>query len=688
VRALIEDDERNLWVGTSNGLNRLSEGRFVTYGRPEGLRDATVQALAEGRGNDVWIGTSSAGAFRLHGETLSPLGVLPEANVVALHEAADGGVWLSTADGRLFRVKAGAASDMTPRAADGSVVKISVISEHEGAPLFAGATLGLGRIKNRRFVPLHPHAPAIRSIFTILADRQGTLWLGSSDGLVRVRGGQYTFFTTRDGLPDDRVRSIWGEDDGTLWLATMGGLCRFRDGQIRALTTSEGLPDVLLRLVLDDGQDNLWLSSVGHLFRLSKPGIADVLAGKARRVTAFELDTADGLRSTEVPEGASPGFRGHDGRLWFATSRGASVIDPAQRKPRSAPPPLRIERVIVDGDEDRQDSYPPGKGTLEIHYTALSYSAPERLRFRHKLRGLDEAWTYAGDSRVARYTNLRPHRYVFMLDVADSDGVWSGKPLELAFTIEPHWYQTPLFFWAVVALLASAVWGAYLLRMLAMRRRFAAVLEERNRLAREMHDTLAQNLGGVAFQLEAVKLQHSDVPPAVKEKLEETSKMIRYAVAEAYRAIRDLRAQVLQTRDLGAAISETAQRAAAEANLELTIDVDGGAPRLSASVENNLLRIVQEAITNTVTHSGARHLEVGLQFSRELLRLRVRDDGCGFDTQRAAAPGSGHYGLMGMHERANRIGARLTFTSQVAGGTEVLVELSLRPARRKDRAEP
>jgi signal transduction histidine kinase len=237
----------------------------------------------------------------------------------------------------------------------------------------------------------------------------------------------------------------------------------------------------------------------------------------------------------------------------------------------------------------------------------------------------------------------------------------------------------------VAAAVASAIWGLYRFRVFELRQRYSAVLAERTRLAREMHDTLAQNLGGVAFQLDAVKMQYRDLPAELMQKLDQTSKMIRYSVAEAYRAIKDLRAQVLETRDLASAISEVAERAASDAGLELHMSVEGPTQSLNASVENNLLRIVQEAVTNVVNHAGARHLDVELRFANADLALRIRDDGRGFDTDRAFSLGAGHYGLLGMRERVNRIGGRLTLTSHNPGGTDILVELPLKSSSRKER---
>jgi signal transduction histidine kinase/ligand-binding sensor domain-containing protein len=685
VRVLVQDHERSLWVGTSNGLNRLNDGRFITYGRPEGLVDPTVHTVVQGRKGDVWVGTGAAGAYRIRAGQVVRLEALRDSNVMAMHEAQDGSLWLATGDSRLFRIRHGSVTEETPRTTTGFVPKISSITELDGELLLAGSTLGLGRLRNRRFVPLHASAPRIHFIFTIYHDGAGTLWLGSSQGLVRVKGGEYRFFTTRDGLADDRVRSIAGEADGTLWLATMGGLCRFRDGEIRKLTRRDGLPDTLLRAVLDDGRRSLWLSSIGHIFRLSKRQLAEFFAGKRDRVTPYEYSTSDGLRTSEVPMSAYPAIRAADGLLWFATARGVSVIDPGLW-PSLTPPPVRIEQLSVDDVAETRASYPPGRGRVEVQYTALSFRAPERLRFRYKLVGFDEEWVDAGERRTAQYTNLPPGRYTFNVAAAYGDGPWNEQGSSSTFTLRPHWYQTVYVRLLAVLAVGLIVWGGFRLRLYEMHQRYSAVLHERNRLAREMHDTLAQNLGGVAFQLDAIKMQHKGIDPELRQELDQTTKMIRFSLSEAYRAIRDLRAQALKSHDLASALEEVVQRISAEQNLAVELHVEGVAQPLSAVTENNLLRIAQEAVANAAHHAAATRVDVELSYTKETLTIRVRDDGRGFDMAKAFSVGDGHYGLLGMRERAEWIGGHLTLTSRRPGGTDILVTLPMNAKLRKDRA--
>ncbi|MBN2368875.1 MAG: sensor histidine kinase [Vicinamibacteria bacterium] len=271
-----------------------------------------------------------------------------------------------------------------------------------------------------------------------------------------------------------------------------------------------------------------------------------------------------------------------------------------------------------------------------------------------------------------------------MVKAADSDGSWSDTQPAPGLNSKPRWYRTGPFRWLPVAVLGAIVWGVRRLRMIEVRKRRAAVMNERDRLARVMHDTLAQDLNSVAFQLDAVVMEYREIPAALKQRLDQSSKMIRGSLAEAYRAIHDLRAPVVETRDLASAISDVVSRAAAGVELDVRMRVNGSAPCLNADVENNLLRIVREAVANVVKHARARTLDVEIECAGSRLTVTIRDDGRGFDTRAAFSAAAGHYGLLGMRERADEIGARLRLESGDAGGTEVLVELPRNVGSRKE----
>jgi PAS domain S-box-containing protein len=476
VRALLEDHEGNVWVAGGGGLTRLSDSVFTTYGVAEGLPSGTVQTITEGKDGGIWIGTLSTGIARLTGRVATRLSVtaLDRRSIISIHEGRDGSVWVATDDRRLFRVRGGAVSDLTPLQQT-APAKFPWMFEDERGLVLASSMRGLGRIEAGRFVPLHPRGPTGYYVYAGQRGAGGDLWLATNRGLMRVRQGGYTLFAKADGLAADRVFGLLADADGTLWLATQGGLTCFREGEPpRSLTEREGLPTNHLRVVLRDSRGDLWLSAMGHVFRITRQEVEAWLAGKTGVVTPVRYDTYDGLRTTEVPTGAQSGrgLRSADGRLWFVTAKGLSVVDPARSVVASdAPPSVRIEEVSVNDIPERRAEYPPGAGDLTVRYTALSFRAPVKLTFRYRLEGLSDQWLNAHSERVARFSNLAPGRYTFRVVVESRDRSWPAQEASFSFLLKPHWFQTWWWYGLLVLLAALGAGGLYRWRLRSLRAR-------------------------------------------------------------------------------------------------------------------------------------------------------------------------------------------------------------------------
>jgi len=682
VRCLLEDREGNLWVGTADGLNALSNGRFVTYGAFEGLPDPTVPSVAPASGGGVWIGSSSATISRLRGGVLThvrlPEGIGREA-VLAMHEDRRGRLWMSIENGRIFCLEGTHLTEHTPRGMD-ATTKASVISEDDEGPLFYASHFGLSRLQGGKLVPLHRNAPRFPYVHSIYRDAAGKLWLGTSRGLARVDGPEdYVVYRTPDGLPHERVRSLSGEPDGGLWAATIGGLAYVKDGRIRALTLEHGLPDSYLRLVLDDGLGHLWLASTGRVFRLDKAQIHDVFAGRASQVTPVVFDVSDGLRTTEALLGNSPGARSTDGRLWFATARGVSVVDPARLDTDEPAPPVRLESVSVDRLAARQDVYPPGRGEVSIEYAAFRFRAPGKVRFRYRMEGFDDDWVHAGTRRNAYYSNLPPGHYVFSVNATNRDGKWNGPTATFAFELRPPFHQRASFYLLCAAVIAAAGIGIHRFRVGQVHERFSAIVSERTRIARELHDTLAQGLAGVGLQIDTAldRIPEDAGLGRARQHMQRARRMVRSSLAEVRRSIWVLRAQTSRDKDgFSQSLAESLAHLTADTAVQAKLDIQGTPRTLSAEVERNLLRIAHEAVTNTVRHAQARALQVKLQFDAEAVSLGVHDDGRGFDPAAALAAAEGeHFGLTGIVERVRALGGDARIVSRPGVGTDVLCRL-------------
>ena len=693
VRSLLEDHEGNLWVGTADGLNCLSEGRFTTYGRLEAQRDLAVTAVAPGADGGVWMGTKSSAIVRLKNGRFEDWvlpGGLGRETVVTLHEARDRSLWIAVENGRLFRLQGGVITDETPREAT-AMWRFPVIVEDKGGPLFfitgtVGAGVGrFARMVDRHAVMLDDHplaAPAPRLGYPHVASWQanGTLWMGGSLGLARLEDGAWKRFTSEQGLPHDRVRSISPEPDGSLWIATGGGLAYWKGDVFRKVVTQDGLPESYLRLVVDDGLGHLWVTSKGHIFRLDKKELHDFFAGRVSRVTPIEFDISDGLRTTEAgPLSNCPGFRDGDGRLWFATSKGVSVVDPRKIEIREPAPAVRIEAMNVDGGAAdlrvAHAQYQPGRGEVTIEYTALSLAAPSKVRFRHRLEGIDDDWVEAGVRRTAYYRTLPHGSYRFAVMACNRDGVWNGQAAIVAFSIAPPFYQRWWFYAMCLACVGMVAALVHRLRVNQMRERFAAIIDERTRIARELHDTLAQGLAAVGIQMDTAMSRLPDEPTLsrVHKHMQLARSMVRSSLAEVRRSIWVLRAQTSKTANgLSVSLQDNLAHLTADSGVSATVRVTGEPRPLPSEIERSLLRIAHEAVTNAVRHAAARTVDVELRFDTDKIHLRVKDDGCGFDPESAREKTAGkNFGLVGISERARAMGGQLTLDSRPGVGTEV-----------------
>jgi signal transduction histidine kinase len=368
-------------------------------------------------------------------------------------------------------------------------------------------------------------------------------------------------------------------------------------------------------------------------------------------------------------------WRASDGRLWFTTIKGIAMIDPANIQVNRQPPPVAIEQVRVDDKPVAISGalqLSPGTTRLDFYFTALSFVAPDKVRFKYKLEGFDPDWIDGGTRRAAFYTNLRPGKYNFRVMASNNDGVWNEQGAAFQFYLRPHFYQTYWFYALLTLGLALLVWQLYRYRVRRMRAQFDAVLAERTRIAREIHDNLAQEMLGISVQLEVVARTMPANADVAKSQLDRVRLLVRHGIAEARRYVWDLRSQALENADLPTALSETARRLTTDTSIEAQVQVSGTFRPLARPVEENLLRIGQEAINNAVIHAQPKRILVNLRFDARKVQLSIRDDGRGFDQAKAGV--NGHFGLVGMRERAKQIGGELKVVSGPESGTEVIVE--------------
>jgi signal transduction histidine kinase len=303
--------------------------------------------------------------------------------------------------------------------------------------------------------------------------------------------------------------------------------------------------------------------------------------------------------------------------------------------------------------------------------------APEKVRFKYKLEGFDKDWVDSGTRRVAYYTNLRPGNYTFRVIASNNDGVWNQTGAAFALYLKPYFYQTYWFYTVCLLALILLAWLVFRLRVRGMQAQFGAVLAERTRIAREIHDNLAQEMSGISVQLEVVARTMPPGADAAMTYLDRARRQVRHGIAEARRYVWELRSPALENNDLPTALTETARRLTHETAIQAQVEVNGTFRPLAHTVEDNLLRIGQEAINNAVKHAQAQRIFVNLVFGTRRVQLIVRDDGCGFDNQAAGNEKGGHFGLIGMRERAEQMGGTLSIQSINGSGTEVVADVPI-----------
>jgi ligand-binding sensor domain-containing protein/signal transduction histidine kinase len=704
VGSLYEDREGDLWVGTGSALIRLRDDRFSVYGSSEGfpsdeptaIHTSVTTAVSKAGQGEVWVGYHASGLVAFRSGKLRSYTArdgLPSNEVFTIRDGAQGELLIGTSGG-LSRIREGRFFNYS---VPDPLGRRSVYDALEDAQqhLWAATASGVYKFEGGTWRPVvQGHFSANDFVITLATGRDGSLWAGTlSNGLWQVVNGKAPdskprLFTTADGLSSNKIRSLYEDAGGTLWISTFGGgLAAFRDGIFRHYGARDGLLSDNISHVEDDGEGSLWLSTTRGISRVSLQQLKDFSEGKIRVLTPENYGISDGLRSVQCTPGFPAGggsTRTADGRLWFTTASGLATLDPRESF-RSAPesastPMVHIVAVAVDGkvvDFSRAPRLEPGTARIQFRYAGTYLRAPERLQYSYRLEGLDRDWIPAGDRRVVDYNSLTHGRYKFVVrSWLPGVGV-SVSESELSFEVLPHFFERAWFLWLCGAVALNGAYGIYRLRLRRIHNGFNLVFEERTRLAREIHDTLAQGFVGISAQLDALAMKLDGDPTVARQHLKLAQKMARHSLTEARRSVIDLRTSELEQQDLSAALETWARRLVAGSSVHVQVEVSNLNRSLPGDLEQNILRIAQEAVANAVKHARARMISIGLEVQGRFLHLRIQDDGQGFEPYDTFSAGGGHFGIVGMRERAERSGGKFSLASQPGSGTQVEVIVPL-----------
>jgi ligand-binding sensor domain-containing protein/signal transduction histidine kinase len=685
VLALFEDGEDDIWVGTQGGLLRLSPSVASTITAADGTPQSINTIYQDPRG-DLFVAALNGQLFRVVRQTLVPVGlpaVVSRMPVRNVFRDSHGALWLGT-DGQgiarisdagvvRYTMKQGLVSDFT-----------RAFCEDRDGSLWIGSDGGLSRFHQGTFQNFKTeNGLAYNSIRALLLDRAGSLWVATDGGLSRFRAGAFVADPLLERFRGQKVWALHEDAEGKLWVGTPGaGLFLLGGGALAQFTTKAGLPSNKIHFIAEDARGNLWMSGPSGIVAVSRRELEAHARQASGQLAVRVYSTAEGLSTNQMNGGVQPaGALLPSGELWFPSTKGAVRIA-ADGSDRRSAPPLLIEQVLADDQAVPFEgglSLAPGRGNLEVHYTAIRLRSPDRIRFKYRMENFNQDWIDAGQRRVAYYTNIPAGNYRFQVVAYETDDPRNAAEQTLNIEWRPHFYET-IWFLALFALAALvAIWGWYRLHLRNLRQRFAAVLEERNRLAREMHDTLIQGCVGVSALLEAASSAQAVSPSISNELLDRARNEVRATVDEARLAVWNLRQG--SGEGLVAALSQLTRRLSLETGIPVKFESSGAPLALGAESERSLLMIIREALQNALRHAAPQRLSVVLSFDRHGLQVEIGDDGCGFDpalTHSLNGSSAGrHYGLIGMRERSEKLGGKFQITSSPGRGTQVRLSIPL-----------
>jgi signal transduction histidine kinase/ligand-binding sensor domain-containing protein len=735
-QSLLFDQNGGLWITTlGDGLRRAPYpsrlpkqpiGEFSNaleqFTSKDGLSADILPAMLEDREGNVWVATTN-GIDQFHDSAMAPVALGPEAAALSIAPDDEGYVLAVSNNGHVFRFHDAHNVHVTHRDQGmGEVYRDPFgwiwATDQWGGCRFVGTqcatrlefpgdksgswdrTWRLAVDGNRRPWAYVPHVglfvfedgrwkqfagapPLTTPVTTQYTDPAGRIWFGFGNAtLLTVSDAHVRVYSSEDGLTIGAIRAI-DSVGNHVWVGGDRGLVVLRGQRFTPVVPSDASAFGSVSGVVEADDGTLWLNEYRGVLRVAASEVSDILEDGSHPTRYDVFDSFDGLPGPTEHVNSPTAIRGTDGRLWFTTTNGAAWVDPRHLYKNTLAPPVVIQSIVADGttlSSSNKLQLPARTKNLQIAYAGLSFLVPERVRYRYRLKGLDDEWQNAGTRRTANYSMLPAGSYDFQVIASNDAGVWNKVGAELPIRIIPAWYQT-WWFYVLCALLASAALAAlYRLRVTQIRadthRLLEARLSERERIARDLHDTLLQSFHGLLLQLQTAH----KLLPARPDKAKQTLGTAIDGAFEAATAGRDtvqgLRSSTASGHDLAVAIKtlgeELAGRGTEQQSTELRVDVTGTPQALRPLVRDEIYRIAGESLRNAFRHAGAKRIEVELCYDERRLRLRVRDDGKGIDPQFLRAQGRpGHYGIPGMRERAKLMGASLAVWTAADSGTEV-----------------
>ncbi|HPC62174.1 MAG TPA: two-component regulator propeller domain-containing protein [Verrucomicrobiota bacterium] len=719
TRCWLQDREGNIWTGSERGgLMRIRKRDFHVLDKAHGLTDASITSVAEDTRGNLWCGSLNGTVYRWR-DGRSEEFTLPmqggRTRCATVFPSGDR-LWVGTSGNGVLAGERDEFKHVIEAAQIGTVAR-AILADKTGR-LWVGNERALYCWDGQTLHTLETDALALAE------GPDEVVWAGNSAGeLCRIRSQnppgapaaspgakqgpsfEVARYRPGDGQPACRIWALLAEADGTVWVATDGaGLLRFRHNQFVRFTTSDGLPSDTIFQVLDDLQGRLWLGIRSGMACADKAAFEQTVAGDESRIPFRVYGRYDGLHTLELCSGYQPAcWRGKDGRLWFATAHGVVFVQPADLRVNPLPPPVVLEQVRVDGKAlelsaasqpysnralglGSQKAAPtrlsPGRHFLEFQFTALSFTAPDKVRFRWRLEGLETDWVHGGaEVRRAVYNPVLPGHYKFRVQACNNDGVWNETGAELALSIPQFFWKTPWFLTlcGLCSAAALAGWVRHVTHQRLQRRlerleQQRSIERERTRIAQDLHDDLGASLTEISMLAASSGAASSPAGngDALAEIARRSDQLVR-TMDEIVWAVNPRHDSVVS---LAEYLSAFARDFLASAGIRPRLDVQRDLPPLPLNPEqrHEVFHAVKEAVRNAARHSQAAEVWLRFRVEAQTLTVRVEDDGRGFDP---AAVNAGN-GLRNMRERLARLGGTCRIQTGVQKGTAVEMSLPLK----------
>lgn len=691
IISLIEDREGNFWVGTGGeGLIALYQSNIQTISPPDGWQGRAVLSVFQSRNGSIWVGTEGAGLYRYQSGTWTNFAHnvgLNNPYIWSITENAAEKLWVGIWNGGLY-LRDGDHFTFAPGLENVMLPIPALLSAHDGS-LWVGTSAGLLHYLNGKtnwFT--EATGKSLRDVRTIAEDGKGSVWFGTAgNGLACLKNGGIRLFRQSNGLSSDFIECLHFDENGALWIGTFGGgLVRFKNDHFAVIDLQQGLPNSIIGDIEDDDRGFFWMSSHDGIIRVSKAELNRCADGETKQIHCQTYGINDGLPTIECSEGLQPaGCKTANGCLWFPTSKGLVVINPAEVRTNTLPPPVVLEKVLVDGQPVTNYPAPlkilPGKNYLEFHYTGLSFDAPEKVYFKHRIEGLEKDWGDANSQRSVNYSFIPPGNYTFHVIACNNDGIWNNTGASIAFTILPHFWQTWWFRFMAVVIIAGVAGGTVWLdmrrrirRRLERMERQQAIERERARIAKDIHDDLGASLTCISMLSQSTReeLNNPDEIALGLDRIYGTARELTRAMDEIVWAVNP-RHDTLDS--VVGYLSRFAHEFLQTANIRcrLHMPMQLAALPLAAEVRHNLFLAFKESLHNVVKHAAASEVRVSLSLQAAILVLTIEDDGRGFNMGVSPNPAvfAEGDGLTNIRRRLSEVSGTCEIQSVPGRGTKV-----------------